>query len=209
MQYEIEHNERAAVKAVPMSEKTQKLAAELSALVAERESVTPEIERLLAKAADTDTEKLVTKLTPLRVRQEVVGVKLTQKRQAVMAGIVADSAAWQNDSERAVEVARVAHADIKAQFAEKIKVAFNTKDSQKLMRGQSAAQSSEVQDAFNAYKQADQQAALAGVARKCLDREHFVAKVANGLAVSTSRPHVMPEPFYWANAAIICPALVD
>jgi len=209
MQYEIEHNERAAVKAVPLSEKTQKLATELQKLVEERESVSPQIARIMEKLDAMDTDKAVEQITPLRVKQEVVTAKLTAKRKACFDAIVADAGKWQDQAENAVEVARVAHADIKAQFAEKIKAAFNTKDSQKLMRGQSAAQSSEVQDAFNAYRKANETASLAGVARRCLDREHYVAKVAAGLAVSTSRPHVMEAAWYWRNAAIICPALMD
>ncbi len=205
----LEHNERAAIMAVPLAAGTQKLAAELQKLVEERETVSPQIARIMAKVDALDTDKAVEQITPLRVKQEIVTAKLTAKRKACFDAIVADAGRWQDQAEAQVEQARVAHADIKAQFAEKIKAAFNTKDSQKLMRGQSAAQSSEVQDAFNAYKQADQQAALAGTVRKCLDRQRSVELVAAGLAVSTSRPHVMPVEWYWQNAAIICGALLD
>jgi hypothetical protein len=205
----LEHKEITAIKALPLSPATVKLAGELSKLVEEREAVNPAIARIMAKVDAMDTDKAVEQITPLRVKQEVVTAKLTAKRQACFAAIVADAGKWQDAAESAVEVARVAHADVKAQFAEKIKAAFNTKDSQKLMRGQAAAQSSEVQDAFNAYRKANETASLAGVARKCLDREHFVAKVEAGLAVSTSRPHVMEAGWYWRNAAIVCPALLD
>jgi len=209
MQYEIEMNERAAVMAVPLSEKTQKLATELGALHAEREKIHPQIQRVMDALDGLSTDAAVEKLTPLEVKRTVITAKLTQKRQAVMDAIVNDSAAWQDQAEAQVEQARVAHADIKAQFAEKIKAAFNTKDSQKLMRGQSAAQSSEVQDAFNAYRKANEQAALAGVARRCLDRQRSVELVEAGLAVSTGRPHVMEAGWYWRNAALLVPSLVD
>jgi len=210
MQYEIEHNERAAVKAVPLSEKTQKLAAELSALHAERESVTPEIERLLAKAADTDTEKLVTKLTPLRVRQEVVGVKLTQKRQAVFDAIVADSAAWQNATEAEVETADKAFTDAKVTFSTKVNAAFGKADAAKMLKGSGNCSGSEdVRLASVRRGQAHEAAQRAAIARRCLDRARSVELVEAGRAVSTGRGHVQPVAFYWQNAAIVCPALMD
>jgi len=209
MQYEIEMNERAAVMALPLSDKTTKLAGELAKLAEERETVSPQIQRIMAKIDAMTTDEAVAKLTPLELKRSVVSAKMLKARQAVMAGIVADSAAWQNDSERAVDVARLNHADTKAQFAEKIKAAFNTKDSERLMKGQSAAQSSEVQDAFNAYRKANEQAALAGVARRCLDRQRSVELVEAGLAVSTGRPHVMEAEWYARNMAIRVPELMD
>ncbi len=207
--YELTHNEIAAVKALPLSGTTEAAAKELRVLHAEREECNPAIARVLAKAVNLDTEAAVKQLVPLRVKQEVITAKLNAKREAVMAGIVADAAAWQASAEAEVEAMRLARIDTRARFEEKTRAAFCTKDSERLLKGQNHEQSAECREAFTRYQQAMDAAAQAGAARKCLDRQFMVDRVAAGLALPTGRPNVLEPAWHWRNAALVVPELVD
>jgi len=220
-QHDNEHNERKkemnqlhideinAIKSMPLSKATAKLADELRTLHQERDSVNPAIDKIMAAVDTMDTDKATEAITPLKVKQEIITAKMRGKRQAVMDSIIADSAKWQDQSEAAVEAARVAAVDAKATFSEKVKAAFQTKDSQRLLRGQSATQSAEVQSAYAEIREADRVAGMASAARRCLDRAYMVAKVEGGLALSGGRDYVQPVQWYWTNASLIVPALID
>ncbi len=206
----LEHNEITAIKALPLSAPTTKLAGELSALVAERDANEPAISKIMAKIDAMTTDEAVAKLTPLELKRSVVSAKMLKARQAVMAGIVADSAAWQQATEAEVEAADKAFTDAKVTFATKVNAAFGKADAAKMLKGSGNCSGSEdVRLASVRRGQAHEAAQRASIARRCLDRARSVELVEAGRAVSTGRGHVQPVAFYWANASLLVPSLVD
>ena len=203
----LDHKELLALRAMPTSEATKKAQAVCVKLLEERESVQPAIAKIMAKIDSTDTDEAVTKLTPLRIKQEVAQVKLDKARAILLESVVSDSATWMDASEAEVDAAGKHAHDTKREFEERVRQNF--KHATMLLRGGNAAGSEEMRDAASRRAKATEQALLACTVRTLLDRQYQVDRVARGLAASgTGRAHVQPPEFYLRNAAEVAPELL-